>query len=91
MGADHRPLVLLTGALGYIGGRLLKELYLLVKPAHNATPGGCYCDHYTLLTHLGHVQPLAADTSSELTSQGLPSNLLQVRPFQLRRRAATVL
>src|SRR6204780_1723612 len=26
MGADHRPLVLLTGASGYIGGRLLKEL-----------------------------------------------------------------
>ncbi len=26
MDADHRPLVLLTGASGYIGGRLLKEL-----------------------------------------------------------------
>jgi len=26
MGPDHRPLVLLTGASGYIGGRLLKEL-----------------------------------------------------------------
>ena len=26
MGAEHRPLVLLTGASGYIGGRLLKEL-----------------------------------------------------------------
>src|SRR6204780_3396895 len=26
MGADHRPLVLLTGASGYIGGRLLKGL-----------------------------------------------------------------
>src|SRR6202165_1259151 len=26
MGADHRPLALLTGASGYIGGRLLKEL-----------------------------------------------------------------
>src|SRR6202166_3549492 len=26
MGADHRPLVLLTGASGYIGGRLLKAL-----------------------------------------------------------------
>src|SRR6202051_4760722 len=26
MGADHHPLVLLTGASGYIGGRLLKEL-----------------------------------------------------------------
>jgi uncharacterized protein YbjT (DUF2867 family) len=26
MGTDHRPLVLLTGASGYIGGRLLKEL-----------------------------------------------------------------
>ncbi len=26
MGPDHRPLILLTGASGYIGGRLLKEL-----------------------------------------------------------------
>src|ERR1700681_3547302 len=26
MGPDHRPLVLLTGASGYIGGRLVKEL-----------------------------------------------------------------
>lgn len=26
MGPDHRPLVLSTGASGYIGGRLLKEL-----------------------------------------------------------------
>jgi uncharacterized protein YbjT (DUF2867 family) len=26
MGPDYRPLVLLTGASGYIGGRLLKEL-----------------------------------------------------------------
>ena len=26
MAADHRPLILLTGASGYIGGRLLKEL-----------------------------------------------------------------
>src|SRR6202162_6540040 len=26
MGTDRRPLVLLTGASGYIGGRLLKEL-----------------------------------------------------------------
>jgi uncharacterized protein YbjT (DUF2867 family) len=26
MAADHRPLILLTGASGYIGGRLLEEL-----------------------------------------------------------------
>src|ERR1700733_13464979 len=26
MGPDHRPLVLLTGASGYVGGRLLKAL-----------------------------------------------------------------
>jgi uncharacterized protein YbjT (DUF2867 family) len=32
MGADHRPLVLLTGASGYIGGRLLKELEKAGRP-----------------------------------------------------------
>jgi nucleoside-diphosphate-sugar epimerase len=26
MGTDHRPLVLLTGASGYIGGRLLRAI-----------------------------------------------------------------
>lgn len=32
MSADHRPLVLLTGASGYIGGRLLKELEKAGRP-----------------------------------------------------------
>jgi uncharacterized protein YbjT (DUF2867 family) len=32
MGTDHRPLVLLTGASGYIGGRLLKALEAAGRP-----------------------------------------------------------
>jgi uncharacterized protein YbjT (DUF2867 family) len=32
MGTDHRPLVLLTGASGYIGGRLLKALEAAGQP-----------------------------------------------------------
>src|ERR1700722_20974291 len=32
MGSDDRPLVLLTGASGYIGGRLLRELEKTARP-----------------------------------------------------------
>jgi len=32
MGTDHRPLVLLTGASGYIGGRLLRALEAAGQP-----------------------------------------------------------
>ena len=32
MGTDHRPLVLLTGASGYIGGRLLRALEAAGRP-----------------------------------------------------------
>ena len=32
METDHRPLVLLTGASGYIGGRLLKALEATGRP-----------------------------------------------------------